>query len=75
VGGNLSIKTFLNGRLVSNIIIDTSSQATDTIDYVATDSAVQQRRSPKLRCQNHSCIPVHKYQLPLSFLIPSSVGD
>jgi Chaperone of endosialidase/Domain of unknown function (DUF5011) len=35
---NLGIKTFLNGQLVSNIVIDTSSQATDTIDYVATDS-------------------------------------
>jgi len=36
---NLGIKTFLNGKLVSNIVIDTSSAATDTIDYVATDSA------------------------------------
>jgi hypothetical protein len=36
---NLGIKTFLNGTLVSNIVIDTSSVATDTIDYVATDSA------------------------------------
>jgi len=36
---NLGIKTFLNGTLVSNIVIDTSSQATDTIDYVATDAA------------------------------------
>jgi hypothetical protein len=36
---NLGIKTFLNGRPVSNIVIDTSSVATDTIDYVATDSA------------------------------------
>ena len=34
---NLGIKTFLNGTLVSNIVIDTSSVATDTIDYVATD--------------------------------------
>jgi hypothetical protein len=36
---NLGFKTFLNGTLVSNIVIDTSSAATDTIDYVATDSA------------------------------------
>jgi hypothetical protein len=36
---NLGIKTFLNGTLVSNIVIDTSSEATNTIDYVATDSA------------------------------------
>jgi hypothetical protein len=35
---NLGIKTFLNGKLVSNIVIDTSSIATDTIDSVATDS-------------------------------------
>ena len=34
---NLGIRTFLNGALVSNIILDTSEVATDTIDYVATD--------------------------------------
>ena len=36
---NLELKTFLNGTLVSNIVLDTSAVATDTIDYVATDSA------------------------------------
>jgi hypothetical protein len=36
---NLGIKTFLNGTLVSNIVVDTSQVATDTIDYIATDSA------------------------------------
>jgi uncharacterized protein YbcV (DUF1398 family) len=35
---NLGFKTFLNGTLVSNIAIDTSQVATDTIDYVATDT-------------------------------------
>jgi len=35
---NLGYKTFLNGTLVSNIVIDTSEAATETIDYVATDS-------------------------------------
>jgi hypothetical protein len=34
---NLGLKTFLNGMLTSNIVIDTSAVATDTIDYVATD--------------------------------------
>ena len=34
---NLGLKYFLNGRLVSDIVIDTSEAATDTIDYVATD--------------------------------------
>jgi endosialidase-like protein/surface protein with Ig-like domain len=34
---NLGINTFLNGTLASNIVIDTSQPATDTIDYVATD--------------------------------------
>jgi Chaperone of endosialidase/Domain of unknown function (DUF5011) len=34
---NLGIKTFLNGTLISNIVIDTSQVATDTIDYVVTD--------------------------------------
>ena len=36
---NLGYKTFLNGALVSNIVLDTSAVATDTIDYVATDTA------------------------------------
>jgi hypothetical protein len=35
---NLGYSTFLNGTLVSNIVIDTSEMATDTIDYVATDT-------------------------------------
>ena len=39
VDQNLGLKYFLNGALVSNIVIDTSAAATDTIDYVATDSA------------------------------------
>jgi lysophospholipase L1-like esterase len=34
---NLGITTFLNGQLVSNIVLDTSQAATDTIDYVVTD--------------------------------------
>jgi hypothetical protein len=34
---NLGLKYFLNGTLVSNIILDTSQGATDMIDYVATD--------------------------------------
>ena len=34
----LGYKTFLDGALVSNIVIDTSQVATDTIDYVATDT-------------------------------------
>jgi hypothetical protein len=38
VDQNLGYKTFLNGALVSDITIDTSQAATDTIDYVATDS-------------------------------------
>ena len=34
---NLGIKTFLNGKLVSDITLDTTAVATDTIDYVVTD--------------------------------------
>jgi hypothetical protein len=34
---NLGIKSYLNGALVSNIVLDTSAEATDTIDYVAAD--------------------------------------
>jgi surface protein with Ig-like domain len=34
---NLGIRIFLNGALVSNIVIDTTQVATDTIDYVAID--------------------------------------
>jgi hypothetical protein len=37
-GHTLGYKTFLNGALVSNIVIDTTQAATDTIDYVATDT-------------------------------------
>jgi hypothetical protein len=33
----LGIKAYLNGVLVSNIVLDTSQTASDTIDYVATD--------------------------------------
>jgi hypothetical protein len=36
---NLGYQTFLNGTLVSNITIDTSEVATDTVQYVATDTA------------------------------------
>ncbi len=36
---NLGFTTFLNGTLVSNIVIDTSEVATDTVQYVATDTA------------------------------------
>jgi Domain of unknown function (DUF5011) len=36
---NLGIRTFLNDQLASNIVIDTSAAATDTIDYVATDQS------------------------------------
>lgn len=39
VDHNLGYKTYLNGVLVSSIIIDTSTSTTDTIDYVATDNA------------------------------------
>jgi hypothetical protein len=35
---NLGYKTFLNGTLVSNIVLDTSEPATETIDYAATDT-------------------------------------
>jgi hypothetical protein len=34
---NLGLRYFLNGALVSDIVVDTSRVATDTIDYVATD--------------------------------------
>ena len=34
---NLGIKTYLNGALVSDIVLDTSQAAADTIDYVVTD--------------------------------------
>jgi hypothetical protein len=37
-GHDLSYRTFLNGMLSGNILIDTSQAATDTVDYVATDT-------------------------------------
>ena len=39
VDQNLGIKTYLNGTPVFAIILDTSVEATDMIDYVATDQA------------------------------------
>lgn len=39
VDQNHGLKYFLNGALVSDIVIDTSAAATDTIDYVAADNA------------------------------------
>ena len=35
---NLGIKIYLNGALVSDIVLNTSTTTTDTIDYVATDT-------------------------------------
>jgi hypothetical protein len=37
-GHDLSYRTFINGVSSGNILIDTSRVATDTIDYVATDT-------------------------------------
>ena len=38
-GHDLGVKSFLNGTLVSDIVLDTSiTTTTDTIDYVATDT-------------------------------------
>jgi hypothetical protein len=37
-GHDLSYRTFINGVLSGNILIDTSQVATDTIDYVASDT-------------------------------------
>ena len=36
---NIGLKTFVNGKLVSDIVIDTSTTETGTIDYVAADAA------------------------------------
>jgi hypothetical protein len=36
-GHDLGVKTFQNGTLVSDIVLDTSTSTTDTINYVATD--------------------------------------
>jgi hypothetical protein len=36
---NLGVQTYLNGTLTSNIVIDTTQAATDTIDYIATDQS------------------------------------
>jgi len=37
-GHDLTVHTFVNGELVEPVSIDTSAVATDTIDYVATDT-------------------------------------
>ncbi len=48
---NLGYQTFLTGTLVSNIVIDTSQVATDTIDYVATDTDGLTAASTSAVCQ------------------------
>ena len=45
-GHDLGVKTFLNGALVSDIVLDTSTTTTDTIDYAATDTWATRRRRP-----------------------------
>jgi hypothetical protein len=52
---NLGYKTFLNDTLVSNIVIDTSEVATDTIDCVATDTAGLTATSTRTVCKD--CAP------------------
>ena len=47
VDQNIGLKYFLNGALASNIVIDTSAAATDTIEYVATDNAGNTARSTR----------------------------
>jgi len=44
-GHDLSCRTFINGVLSGNILIDTSQVATDTIDYVATDNTATSIRT------------------------------
>ena len=44
---NLGLKYLLNGQLVSNIVLDTSKVATDTIDYVTTVRRSYRRSSPR----------------------------
>ncbi len=67
---NPGLKTFLNGALVSNIVIDTSSVATDTIDYAGrirkdfrrpepAPSSCKRRQSPhKRKPQRHRALPL-----------------
>jgi hypothetical protein len=55
---NLGIKIFLNGTLVSNIILDTSDVAADMIDYVATNGSgdTAPRPTPSL-CKRLGQVP------------------
>ena len=61
VDQNFGLKYFLNGALVSNIVIDTSAAATDTIDYVATDNTATSTRtviiSPVVQADTASTTP------------------
>jgi hypothetical protein len=62
---NLGIKTFLNGTLVSDIVIDTSAAATDTIDYVATDPTGLTATSTRM-------VMIDLAPLPPSSVVPST---
>jgi hypothetical protein len=55
---NLGIKTFLNGALVSNIVLETSAVATDTIDYVVTDPTGLTATSTRLVIIDPASIPL-----------------
>jgi hypothetical protein len=55
---NLGVKTFLNGALVSDIVLDTSAAATDTVDYVATDPTGLTSTSTRLVVVDAASVPL-----------------
>lgn len=55
---NLGITTFLNGTLTSNIVLDTSQAATDTIDYVATDQNGLSATSTRIVVVESAAMPI-----------------
>lgn len=75
-GDTLGYETFLNGALVSNIVIDTTQVATDTIDYVATDTWGNTSTSTRtIIIEPVQLHPQHRYSpRHVSFSIKSSSG-
>jgi hypothetical protein len=56
------MKTYLNGTLTNNIVLDTTQAATDTIDYLATDQTGTSTRTVVVEAS--SIIPPTTHQPP-----------
>ena len=66
VNQNLGYKTFLDGVLISQISLDTSTTTTYTIDYVATDQAGNTATTTRTVVVKDSASGISNNQFPIS---------